>query len=438
MNAPRATLILLSLLILVSCAPKNQEQSSQGITISEIRLTEEGYRIYLNDEEFYVKGAGLEYGNMEALAAHGANSFRTWRTKNKKRTGIETLDAADELGLKVAMGLHLGLERHGFNYDDERAVAKQLKRVESEVKALKDHPALFLWVIGNELNHHSENPKVWDAVNDVAKMIHELDGNHLCTTPLAGMKPEVVRLVQERAPELDFISVQLYGEIEILPELIEESGYTGPLLVTEWGATGYWEVAKTEWGAPIENTSSIKADLYRSRFEKSIAGQSEQVMGSFAFLWGQKQERTPTWFGMFMPDGQESEAVDAMHQIWKSSWPENRSPRLHDFKLDGKDPEENIRLKKGETYIAKASVSDFDKDPLNFRWEILRESTSKATGGDPEPVPERIENLISLPADSVTQLTAPPESGAYRLFVYIEDGQGHVAHANIPFWVEAD
>ncbi len=39
----------------------------------------------------------------------------------------------------------------------------------------KDHPALMIWSIGNELNHGATNPKVWDAVNEISEMIHEID-----------------------------------------------------------------------------------------------------------------------------------------------------------------------------------------------------------------------------------------------------------------------
>ncbi|MEL6633383.1 MAG: glycoside hydrolase family 2 TIM barrel-domain containing protein [Bacteroidota bacterium] len=409
------------------------EAVSPSITKSEMILTDEGYRIHLNGEPFFIKGAGFAgNGSMEALAQHGANALRTWSTDN----GKEVLDQAQALGLKVAMGVWVGLERHGFDYDDPEAIEKQLKSIRKKVKALKNHPALMFWCVGNEMNHHSKNPKVWDAVNEISQMIHEVDPNHLTTTPLAGMSKRVVKMVGQRAADLDFLSVQLYGPMDQLPQIIEKSGYKGPLLVTEWGATGYWEVPKTEWGAPLENHSSKKADLYLSRYQNGILDQSEQVVGSFVFLWGQKQERTPTWFGMFMPDGNETESVDMMHYAWNGQWPANRSPRLHDFTLNGSKADASIKLTAGSAYPTKVVVTDPDEDELLYRWEVRSESTTTKTGGDKEYIPSEVKGLFPADAGSKTTFQAPQKAGAYRLFIYVDDGQGHTAHANIPFWVE--
>src|SRR5690606_12293825 len=110
------------------------------------------------------------------------NSIRTWGT----RSAQEILDRAHELGMTVTLGLGVTGERHGFDYSDEEAVAAQLERVRLDVLRYKDHPALLIWAIGNELNLNARNPAVWDAVNDISKMIHELDPNHLTTTTLAG------------------------------------------------------------------------------------------------------------------------------------------------------------------------------------------------------------------------------------------------------------
>lgn len=404
-------------------------QAQHQMTRSEIRLTDEGYRIFLNGDLFYVKGAGVGKGNLQSLADHGANSIRTWSTHNAQKI----LDQALELDLKVMMGVWVALERHGFDYDDEKAVKAQLDNIRQDVEALKDHPALMMWCIGNELNLSATNPKVWNAVNDISKMIHKIDPNHLTTTPLAGMEKKDVDLVMQRAADLDFLSVQLYAAIDVLPEIIKKSGYKKGLMVTEWGATGYWEVPKTSWGAPIENNSTVKADLYRKRYQNAIIPE-KQIMGSHVFLWGQKQERTPTWFGMFMPDGNETESIDAMHYVWTGKWPKNRSPRLLDFTLDDKVAIDNIKLKKKEKYNAKVEVKDSEGDVLTFRWEIMRESQSKNSGGDKEEVPDTIEGSFSEQKE-ITTFRAPSETGAYRLFIYVEDGHQHTAHANIPFLV---
>ena len=117
------------------------------------------------ENPFYIHGAGLEFGNIEALATHGANSFRTWRTDNGRDTGTEILDRAYASGLMVTMGIEIARERPGsgrgifnFNYSDSVAVATQLERVRNEVLLYKDHPALLMWGIGNELNLESSNP----------------------------------------------------------------------------------------------------------------------------------------------------------------------------------------------------------------------------------------------------------------------------------------
>ena len=62
----------------------------------------------------------------------------------------------------------------------------------------------------------------------------------------------------------------------------------------------------TPRGAPIEATSSQKAEIYRSAYRDKLETLGDQLIGSFVFLWGQKQERTPTWFGLFTEAGEKT------------------------------------------------------------------------------------------------------------------------------------
>lgn len=438
----RTLLLLIVLCFAIGC--KERKQDAQNTQENEtthqpakVDLAKEGDKFILtvNGEPFYIKGAGLEFGDVASLAEHNGNSFRTWRTENGQKSAREVLDEAHEHGLMVTMGIEVARERHGFDYDDEEAVTKQLEAIRKEVEPLKDHPALLIWGIGNELNLHYSNPKVWNAVNDISRMIHEVDPNHLTTTSLAGLAQQEVNYIKERCPDLDILSVQMYGDLPQVPGLIREYGWEGPYMVTEWGATGHWEVPTTSWGAPIEQNSSVKADNYLKRYKEGIESDSTQCIGSYVFLWGNKQERTPTWYGIFLENGHETESVDVMHYIWNGSWPENRTPRIESFEIDGKQAEENVILKEGADYEATASVMDYEGDELSYYWEILPEATDLKEGGDYEERPEAIEGLFSSKEGGQLSFKAPPK-GAYRLFVYVNDGMEHSATANIPFLVE--
>ena len=400
----------------------------------EVRCVDGRWQLYVNQQPFYIKGAGIEFGPVEKLKEHGGNSFRTWSTINGRDSGETVLNRALTNGLLVAMGLDVDHERRGFDYDNTNSVAKQFALLTGQVRQYKDHPALLIWVIGNELNFE-KNPKVWDAVNELSKAIHQIDPNHPTTTTLAGFNPETVNLVKTRAPDLDFISFQMYYDIINLPRYLKQAGWDKPYLVTEWGATGHWECPKTAWGAPIEDNSTAKANLYKMRFEKVIESDPRFCLGSYVFFWGQKQERTPTWYGMFLKTGEETAAIDTMQYLWTGAWPADRSPALEGLWLDGKTAVQNVRLKPGQTYAAKVQVSDPDHNPLTYAWEVMKESRERKVGGDVESIPEKVPDGIADPEKSEITLAAPSEPGAYRLYAYAFDGKGHAAYANIPFYV---
>lgn len=413
--------------------------SAQSSTISNtkpvkvaIEKVGSSFQLRRNGEPYFVKGAGGS-AYPGRIAAYGGNSIRTWGTDDARKV----LDSAQKYGLTVLMGLSVATERQGFDYNDTAAVRKQLQKLRAEVLKYKNDPALLAWGIGNELNLQYKNPKVWGAVNDISKMIHDIDPNHPTCTVLAGVNKELVDYIKQRCPDIDFLAINTYADLPRLPKTLATAGWEGAYMVTEWGPTGHWESLSTKWKSPIEETSSEKAAVYKSRYEASIETHKDKCLGSYVFLWGQKQERTPTWYGLFTEKGEETEVVDVMQFLWSGAWPSNKAPHIYSLQIDGKKALDNVYLNPGNSYPVLAVGSDPDCDHLSYRWELLPEPTKVGEGGDFEARPKAVGNAVSDAAgDGKATLKAPVKEGAYRLFVYISDGNNNVATANLPFYVK--
>ncbi len=408
----------------------------QGRAISqpqhvEVKLNARNeYRLFKNGEEFYVKGAGGTE-HWDQVTPAGGNAVRTWSTDNARAY----LDEAQRLGLMVMMGLWVQHERHGFDYDNEAKVKMQLDNFRKVVMELKDHPALLLWGVGNEVDLFYSNTKVWKAVNDIAKMIHEIDPHHPTTTVTAGLDPEEVKCIMKDAPEIDIYSINTYGGIGDVRANLRNYGWKGPYLITEWGPNGHWEVGKTSWGSPIEQTSSEKAKSYRERYLGEIEKDAQYCMGSFVFLWGQKQETTSTWYGLFSESGLQSEAIDVLKEVWSHLTVTNHAPSIQRFTLMDKIPSESVTMYSDDWAKANVQFSDMDGDDCKVKWMVVPESQDIKSGGDAESKPMAVSGVIKKKGLNDVSFRAPNVAGGYRLFVEIYDNQGHYGYANFPFLV---
>lgn len=437
MKLPLLPLCLGALLI---SACSDVEQTTPGETASPsphpitatLEQNDQGhYQIVRDGEPYFIRGAGGTT-RLEQLAQAGANSVRTWSTDDAQRI----LDEAQEHGLTVMLGLRMGSERHGFDYDDEEAVRQQKETIREQVLQFKDHPALLAWGLGNEVDLFYTNTRVWLAVEDIAKMIRELDPHHLITTVTAGIDQEKADLIREKAPSLDYLSVNVYGDLDSLPQTMRDIGWPGAYAVTEWGPTGHWEIENTEWEVPIEQTSTEKAQAYQERYEAAILGDPEKGLGSYAFLWGQKQETTPTWYGLFLESGHATEVVDTMQYLWTGDWPETRAPSIQHFLIDEQSAHDSIYLEPGQTYQVELTATHPQDDPFEINWEFMPESTDIRAGGDPEERPQSIEGLIIEDSGNGNMtFTAPEAPGPYRLFTYVTNEHNRAATANVPFFV---
>ncbi|MEL6251006.1 MAG: glycoside hydrolase family 2 TIM barrel-domain containing protein [Bacteroidota bacterium] len=433
--------VLLFTVISLSCTSEKEVAKTNKV---EIRKTGIEYNFYVNDQLFEIKGAGLDVNNgknFKALSEAGANTFRTWRTDHADME----LDSALKYNFKIAMGIDMGKELEHFDYNDKKAVAKQFEKIKEEIQTYKDHPALLCWVVGNELNLLIEedgslgkiNPKAYDALSDIVDYIHEVDPNHPVTTTFAaGAYGEHIKVMLERCPQIDFLSYQVYNDLINLPRQEMANNLDIPYLVTEFGPKGHWEMPATSWGREIEENSTQKAEGLRERMRVGLSSDTTgRNMGGYAFVWGQKQERTPTWYGMFNKDGKATAVVDELTLFWSGSYPENRAPAVESMKLDDKVSTENVSLKAGQTYESEVAAFDHEKDALTYKWVLMEEVGARSQGGAFEAEPEILELDIVSEEGGKISFKAPAKKGEYRIFCYIYDEE-KVGNANIPFLVE--
>ena len=392
----------------------------------EIVKKDNGFQLLRGGEPYYIKGVGgIDY--LEQAKEYGANSFRTWSTENAK----EQLDKAHELGMTVCLGFWAQHERHGFDWSNEIGVKLQLEAFSKVVDEVKDHPALLMWAVGNEVDLFYTNFDVWKHINDIALMIKEKDPYHPVTTVTAGLDVAEVKLIQKYAPSLDLLGVNTYGGLDFAIESLPYYGWDKPYMITEWGPNGHWESPTTDWGIPIEQTSTEKAKSYKERYEM-IFEDSEDCLGSYVFLWGFKQETTSSWYGLFLKDGTQTSVMDILIEKWSGKKPDNLAPDLNSFTINSKNAYQSVKVDKRSQMEVEIDAFDPNNDKLSYHIEIVPESTDTKAGGDYEEAPTAVFQKIY--STNKFNIKAPSKSGSYRLFVVIKDGEKG-ATANIPFLV---
>ena len=385
-----------------------------------------GFQLTRNGQPYFIKGAGGE-GSRETLVRAGGNSIRTWDTKNLKAV----LDEAQRLGLTVTVGFWLGHERHGFSYNDSRQVTAQADEVRETVERFKQHPAVLIWALGNEMEGRGDNAAIWLAVNRLARSVKRLDPNHPTMTVVADIRGDKVKQFHRLCADIDLLGINSYAMAASVPQRYRDAGGTKPYILTEFGPAGTWESEKNSWGLVPEATSTEKAEMYRETYRQAVATQPGRCLGSYAFLWGAKQEVTATWFGILLPDETRLGAADVLTELWTGKPPVNLCPRIDRIEVIGSDevdPQAVVRV--------TLETSDPEKDPLKVLWKLQKESETFGQGGDEEAVPPEFPEAIVNGDLKGAELKLPKDKASYRVFAYVTDDHGGGAVANVPIRVK--
>jgi hypothetical protein len=405
------------------------------IPVTVKRNPDGSYNLLRDGAPYFIQGAG-GLNNLDRLATAGANSVRTWgiQTLAMKIDGKPFLDRAHELGLSVCVGIWVNHENHGFNYRDQAAMILQREEVRRAVRKYRDHPAILMWGLGNEAEgptSDDSDPGIWQELNELAAIVKQEDPLHPVMTVIAGDNPVKIRKILQYYPNIDILGVNAYATASGTPETLRTANWIKPFVLAEFGPIGNWEARLTSWGAPVEQTSREKAAMYYSTYNSVIAKSDGKCLGSYAFIWGHKQEATATWYGMMLKGGEKLPPLDIMTLAWSGAWPSNRCPRVEKFET----PLREATVKPGSRSTAMIDVVDPEEDSVTYDWTVVSEGISKMFGTTREPVPaSHPESVISTSANTA-EIRAPQTPGAYRLFITVRDGKGGASVENVPFLV---
>jgi Glycosyl hydrolases family 2, TIM barrel domain len=383
------------------------------------------YRLLRNGRAYSLKGAG-GYGSLETLKEAGGNSVRTWGVH--KTTG-QILDYADRLGITVAQGLWMAPAR-SFDYRDKKKVDKQLERILGEVKLYKEHPALLVWGVGNEVELGAgDSIEFWIEINRAAKAIKAIDPNHPTMIVVAdlGKNARNITLIKKYCPDIDIIGVNSYGGAMTLSQRYLDSTPDRPMILTEYGAI---KKGDAPGGRPIEMTSGEKSTHLVNVMQSGLTD-NPYYLGAYTFLWGSKREVTETFFGLFLDDGSRTQLVETQENLWR------RKSRRNCPSIDSIAP----------LYLSTQPLQVFDVEyAFNYRkshkrleasWAVKRE-IRQTYGGAEAPRMEAMEFQVLDNTVGHARLEAPRHTGVYRVYLTLTDDKGCAATANLPLEVRRE
>ncbi|OJV17489.1 MAG: hypothetical protein BGO21_13575 [Dyadobacter sp. 50-39] len=419
------------MLVLSGCLGEKEPNRSAKVYIDH---SDGRYTVMRNGKPYAIKGAGGD-SHFRELREAGGNTVRTWDTTRL----AQVLDSAQKHDLAVIVGLPLPNSGDISFYTDPKITQTRYRALQSIIRRFRNHPAVLMWCLGNELDF----PYKWtyadfyDSFNELTDMIHREDPDHPVTTTILNFNPKYIMNVRLRC-DIDVISFNIFSTIPKLRQSLDDLAWfwKGPYMLLEWGINGPWEgTEQTAWGAYIEDTSKKKAETYQRRYREHMPLDDPRFLGACVFYWGCKQETTQTWFSIFDENGNASEAVDAMHQIWTGKPSNVAYPGLNYMLVNSKGARDNILLNPSAAASAEVVLLKGQDSIRAIRWQIFREDWYRENQINST---RRLTPLLTMASSGNNprfSFTAPKQEGPYRIFATVYDNAGNFASSNTPFYV---
>ena len=428
----------LAAMLLVSCGSNDSKYTMAGNSSKKVFIKKEngGFAMYKNGKPFVIKGgAGISY--IAELAACGGNTISCWDTTKL----AFVLDEAEKYNVSVMACFDIPGGQYTEFYNDEKKVTDMYNGFKAIVMRYKNHPALLTWTIGNELQmpFTLKASSFYKTFNKLLAMVHSIDPDHPVSTAIINMQKGSLVNIRLRIRDLDFISLNTYNELKALRIKMKRRKWiwNGPYVITEWSPNGGFEAENTTWQAPIENTSTKKAEQFHEFYTKYMPVDDRNFLGSLVYYWGSRQEYTHTWYSVFNEDGSATEIKEVLNDCWKDTVTSHASPKIQFMLIDSLGARDNIIINPGTQHsIALLLQKDQPADSLKYHWEILKEDWIYwgHTWNNFKKAPV-VPALLADSSKQNTNFKAPLKEGPYRIFITVFNNKGYCATANTPFYV---
>ena len=386
----------------------------------------QGWQLEVDGRPFFVKGVGCNRAEGEKGEDYlgmardmGANAVRTWGDAPRSY-----LDRAEEDGLMVDLGIWLNPIRGGTSesYTDPGHREGLKNMILAYVREMKDHPALLTWNIGNEVfaftDDQDEKKAFGQFLEEIVKAVHQEDPNH----PVVYSSPYTRDLpyLKEWVPDLDIVGVNVYGAFSPVASWLTHEHFDKPLLATEFGPLGGWDLNKDKNDVPYDPPDQLKASDYLSLWRQIEAVKGRSI-GGFAFVLGdQRNQDSLTWCNINFGE-LKRQSYWTLYQSYTGKKPEFAAPKITQFEV-----ENSTGAPSGSRISVKVTASAQAGQELKYSYFITGMANDPLIVEPPKYYPVELQEI----SPGVAQLKVPDDPNIYRVYAAVSDTHGSVAIAN--------
>ncbi|RNC85032.1 MAG: hypothetical protein ED556_10710 [Winogradskyella sp.] len=393
---------------------------------TKLQKTDSNWELIVNDKPFEVKGATFGYVDdienydiyFKDLKSLGVNTIRLWATD--KQT-IKLLDAAHKYDIKVMVGIWMRHGRPGmedddsFNYlEDNKGKEDMYTNAIKVVETFKNHPAVLVWGIGNEVYLNTatdEEKKAYSLLLEkICSKIKAIDQNHLITSVEAWTFG--LDWWEKYVPSIDIYGLNSYGPgAGILSSELTKRNIDKPYIITEFGVTGEWDIKAEVNGIKQEPSDAAKYSALTDGYDQWIKPKAN-CLGVYMFHYSDGKDFISPWL-FTHHNGKYRPQYWGIRKAYTGENPVNYWPEIKSFSLNKSNSESNAWMP------VTLEVSDKENETLNVSFYYNQRTGSRKRRDQILPLQHRGDLASGF------EILLPKVDGATKIYTNVTDQYGN-------------